>query len=982
MIKKSIIILLMLFSIFTILGAVSAADTNSTSTLNGATDPADIKVDNWVENVTTYTWAKDAQYNYNDISYYLVKATNNGPDTVSVQVKNTIPQGLTIIEWYVRFPGGSWIHNDPSFDPSTGIWNVGTLAKGNFAYLNYDTKVTGSNANFNTTAAVINNGQYVDPNPNNDLSWAMTNVSASSHVAITQTANPTTINNGDSTTFTVTATNQGPDTVTNLKITNTLNRLTYQSYSTLTGTYDSATGVWTIPTLANGATATLTLTTKATTPLTTTVTGSNTATTTSQDQNEPTGQTHATTTTPVTINPAAHVAITNTASSTTPNYYTPVTFTITAKNNGPDSISGLQITDLLPAGLTYMSSSPAAGTTYTSGTGIWNIGTLTSGQQVTLTITANVTATGALANTAFTSAQNQNEPTGQTHESKTVNLNVPAAADIQTTQTASTTTPTWNKNVVLTITVKNNGPDTAHNVQITSLLPLDLLYQSQIISKGTYDYMSGIWNVGTLTSGQSSTLALTCKVMGAGSIVNWANKTGETEYDWKPSNDNSSVTLTVATPGGDGADVVVTQTASKTSLNIGDPVTITITARNSGPKEAKKVYVTDLLPPGLTYLSHTASTGTYNPSTGVWDIGNIKKDKTYTLTITAIATRAGTITNLARKTAQDTYDPVLTNDLQSISYTISNRVTNFTNQATPTGTVNLDDGTSNIITLPFTVTFYGKTYNTIYINVNGLVSFGTPITGSPPYYTSLPSNIPYAAPFWADISLTNAGSVYYDADSDKVTITWDKVPGYTKTTLYNTFQVIIRKDGYFAFIYGDMQWKNDNDNTVTYPSYSMINSGTGSNPTKKFWDGTQDLNLITDIAIWFDSNGNTINAQVDPDIAVTQTASNYNPKKGDYVTITVTVVNNGPENATGVQITDQIPAGLTLVSAITNKGTYNTQTGVWDIGNMSVNETVTLIFTVKATKKGTFTNQALKTAENEYDPVSENNISQITLKLK
>jgi len=145
----------------------------------------------------------------------------------------------------------------------------------------------------------------------------------------------------------------------------------------------------------------------------------------------------------------------------------------------------------------------------------------------------------------------------------------------------------------------------------------------------------------------------------------------------------------------------------------------------------------------------------------------------------------------------------------------------------------------------------------------------------------------------------------------------------------------------------------------------MINSGTGSNPTKKFWDGTQDLNLITDIAIWFDSNGNTINAQVDPDIAVTQTASNYNPKKGDYVTITVTVVNNGPENATGVQITYQIPAGLTLVSAITNKGTYNTQTGVWDIGNMSVNETVTLIFTVKATKKGTFTNQALKTAKNK-----------------
>jgi len=60
-----------------------------------------------------------------------------------------------------------------------------------------------------------------------------------------------------------------------------------------------------------------------------------------------------------------------------------VTFTVTATNNGPSDASGVQVTDQLPAGLTYVSSTPSAGT-YTSGTGVWDIGTLANGGSATL----------------------------------------------------------------------------------------------------------------------------------------------------------------------------------------------------------------------------------------------------------------------------------------------------------------------------------------------------------------------------------------------------------------------------------------------------------------------------------------------------------------------------------------------------------------------------------------------------------------------
>ncbi|OWY19716.1 hypothetical protein C7N43_37190, partial [Sphingobacteriales bacterium UPWRP_1] len=72
----------------------------------------------------------------------------------------------------------------------------------------------------------------------------------------------------------------------------------------------------------------------------------------------------------------------------TPNELQNITFTVKIKNNGPLATSALQIKDLLPATLTFVSATAPAGTTYTSGTGIWNIGALSSGQNLTLTIIA------------------------------------------------------------------------------------------------------------------------------------------------------------------------------------------------------------------------------------------------------------------------------------------------------------------------------------------------------------------------------------------------------------------------------------------------------------------------------------------------------------------------------------------------------------------------------------------------------------------
>jgi len=60
------------------------------------------------------------------------------------------------------------------------------------------------------------------------------------------------------------------------------------------------------------------------------------------------------------------------------------------------------------------------------------------------------------------------------------------------------------------------------------------------------------------------------------------------------------------------------------------------------------------------------------------------------------------------------------------------------------------------------------------------------------------------------------------------------------------------------------------------------------------------------------------------------------PYEGDQVRYAVTIYNAGPDDATGVQIQDVLPAGLTFVGAETPPGTGppNYSNGVWNVGDL------------------------------------------------
>ena len=81
------------------------------------------------------------------------------------------------------------------------------------------------------------------------------------------------------------------------------------------------------------------------------------------------------------------------------------------------------------------------------------------------------------------------------------------------------------------------------------------------------------------------------------------------------------------------------------------------------------------------------------------------------------------------------------------------------------------------------------------------------------------------------------------------------------------------------------------------------------------------------------------------DLKVSIALDNATPNENDPVTYTIILTNNGPVNATGVTITDDLPQGVTYVSSKADEGSYNAGTGNWTVGNIENGASLKLTIT-------------------------------------
>jgi uncharacterized repeat protein (TIGR01451 family) len=123
--------------------------------------------------------------------------------------------------------------------------------------------------------------------------------------------------------------------------------------------------------------------------------------------------------------PGADVAITKTGPVNPVIVGQTLTYTITASNNGPVAATGVKVTDVLPAGVTFVSAAPSAGSCSGTSTITCTIGALANGGSATITIAVTPTSVGAVTNTASISADQFDAVGGNNSATIVTTVNAP-----------------------------------------------------------------------------------------------------------------------------------------------------------------------------------------------------------------------------------------------------------------------------------------------------------------------------------------------------------------------------------------------------------------------------------------------------------------------------------------------------------------------------------------------------------------------------
>src|SRR5262249_54408422 len=117
---------------------------------------------------------------------------------------------------------------------------------------------------------------------------------------------------------------------------------------------------------------------------------------------------------------------------------------------------------------------------------------------------------------------------------------------------------------------------------------------------------------------------------------------------------------------------------------------------------------------------------------------------------------------------------------------------------------------------------------------------------------------------------------------------------------------------------------------------------------------------------------------LEADLALGKTVSDPTPNVGDTVTFTVTLTNTGPAAATNVTVTDLLPAGLRLVSAVSSQGTFAAAMGLRTVGSLANAAQATLPLQATVVSPDALTNTATISHADQFAPNTANNTARAT----
>ena len=382
------------------------------------------------------------------------------------------------------------------------------------------------------------------------------------------------------------------------------------------------------------------------------------------------------------------LSLTKTASVETTSPGEQVTWTLTLTNdveNANAAATNVQITDVMPDGLSITNSSASGNGQFSDG--VWSlVDPLEPGAMATLTLTTTVDGNiqaGDHTNTAQVTAADQddvdstpgNDDGDQSEDDEAADtVTVEPQIDLELTKSVNVNSVDPGDAVNWTIQLTNNADNAnadATGVTVTDVLPAGIALVTSTPSKGSFT--GDTWDVGTLTPGETATLTLATTVdnsVDGGAVIENTAQVGsavETDIDSRPANDDGdqseddedNAEITVRSI----VDLELEKTVNEPAVEVDDEVTWTIVVTNNAAEAntaATGVTIADVFPSGTSFVSATPTLGTFDQNTGIWTLGAaLQPGQSATLTVVSridSASGGQTLVNTAQVATQDQPD--------------------------------------------------------------------------------------------------------------------------------------------------------------------------------------------------------------------------------------------------------------------------------------------------------------------------------------
>ena len=956
---------------------------------------------------------------------YTLVVRNNGPSAAAnVVVRDPLPTGTAFTS--LTAPG--FTCTTPAVGAAGDVeCSVATLAPGASTTLTLTVQVQpGLVDGAIITNAVAVRSDTVDlvPDNNHDTEPTVVAAATSADLAVAKTDDVDPVVTGTNVTYTVTVRNNGPAIATGVVATDVLPAgVTLVSATPSQGT--ACTGTTTVScglgTLAAGAQATVTVVVATSTPGVIT----NTVTVSGAEPDPAPGNNGASEPTTVANATDADLRV---VKSDAPDPVLPgatVRYRLVVENRGPAAAATVSLSDAVPAGTTFEGLVAAPGWTCTTpavdaaGTIDCAIATLAAGATAVHDVFVRV-APSTVPGTTITNTAVVASPTPDPNPSDNVGtvptlVTGPAAADLAIVKTDAPDPQAAGAPVTYTFTITNLGPAPATNVTVTDALPAGTAWISGSpvcsVSAGTVTCA-----VGALAPGASTAVGITVSTPPVSGLLANTATVSATEPDPVPGNNSEPETTTLV----QRADVQIAKTGPA-AATAGSTVSYTLTVVNNGPSAADAVTVTDPTPAGLVFVSNAGACTTAFPCV----LGTMAPGESRVITTTFqvpsgyvapdpivnVATVSTTTAGDAPANNQATASTPLAfaGDVQVVktASTMSPGVgANFDYVITVTN-LGPSDVTNVVVTesMPAGVTYQSHvtsagtyTPGTFLWNIPALAAGGGSATltltvradqAGPLANTAArtagdqpdpnpgndSSTVTPVALDLTDVSIVKTGpptvlaggTVVYTlsvtnngpavalgvtvADPTPANLTFVSTAGACTTT--------------FPCALGTMAVGETRVITATYTAGTVPN-------------GTVVINVATVSSTTPDSNpGNntsSVPTTVDTraDVGVTKVVTPSDAAPGQTVTYTVGVRNNGPNPATGVVVTDQLPSGVSYLASTPSQGAYDPVTGRWAVGALAVGQVELLTITATVTTPGTVVNVAVRTGQVEPDGDSSN----------